>query len=148
MHHSHKMHICLFPDYLTILTIFNQFLFFGHVLLLLEIKNKLTKFSTKFQLKQAKFLPFKCASLLVRSKLVQQNSLYFFKIFKTVRLLRVDEIRPTSRNAFAHTCTYFCIIFAFLHFFFPSERRIYTLFRTMLVFSIFLLLPVVFRYQD
>ena len=121
MHHSHKMHICLFPDYLTILTIFNQFLFFGHFLLLLEIKNKLTKFSTKFQLKQAKFLPFKCASLLVLSKLVQQNSLYFFKIFKTVRLLRVDEIRPTSRNAFAHTCTYFCIIFAFLHFFFPRK---------------------------
>ena len=125
MHHSHKMHICLFPDYLTILTIFNQFLFFGHFLLLLEIKNKLTKFSTKFQLKQAKFLPFKCASLLVRSKLVQQNSLYFFKIFKTVRLLRVDEIRPTSRNAFAHTCTYFCIIFAFLHFFSLGKTYIY-----------------------
>ena len=122
MHHSHKMHICLFPDYLTI---FNQFLFFGHFLLLLEIKNKLTKFSTKFQLKQAKFLPFKCASLLVRSKLVQQNSLYFFKIFKTVRLLRVDEIRPTSRNAFAHTCTYFCIIFAFLHFFSLGKTHIY-----------------------
>ena len=103
-------------------------------MLLLEIKNKLIKFSTKFQLKQAKFLPFKCASLLVRSKLVQQNSLYFFKIFKTVRLLRVDEIRPTSTNAFiVHTFAlslHFCI-------FFPSERRIYTLFRTMLVFSFF-----------
>ena len=98
------------------LTIFNQFLtIFSHFLLLLEIKNKLIKFSTKFQLKQAKFLPFKCASLLVRSKLVQQNSLYFFKIFKTGRLLRVDEIRPTSTNAFiVHTFAlslHFCIFF-------------------------------------
>ena len=37
---------------------------------------------------QAKFLPSKCISLLLRSKPVQQNCLYFFKDFKTKILKR------------------------------------------------------------
>ena len=57
--------------------------FFGVFLLFLDIKIKFVKFSTKFQVKQAKSLPPRCTSLLLCSKPVQQNYLYFFKNFKT-----------------------------------------------------------------
>ena len=42
--------------------------FFSHLLSLLELKTKFIKFCTKFLIKQVKFLPSLCTSLLLRSK--------------------------------------------------------------------------------
>lgn len=72
---------------------------FGYFLFLLEIKTKLIKFITKFHVKH-KFLPPNCNSLPLRRKLLQRNCLKFFKHFKTVRALRVNETKLTSESAF------------------------------------------------
>ena len=64
--------------------------FFGHSLLLFEIKTKFIKLCTNFQIKQTTFFPSKCNSLLLCRKPVHQNCLHFFKNFKKiVRALRV-----------------------------------------------------------
>ena len=47
-----------------------------------RIKKKFIKFRTKFQVRQAKFLPFKCTSLLLHGKPAHRNWLHFFKNFK------------------------------------------------------------------
>ena len=70
---------------------------FGHFLLLLELKTKFIKFWTKLSIKQVNFLPFRCTSLLLRTKPVQRNWLHFFK---TLRALRINETKVTSKNAF------------------------------------------------
>ena len=51
-------------------------------LLLLEKKINFIKLCTKFRVNEAKSLPCKCISLVLRSKPVQRNCLYFFKNFK------------------------------------------------------------------
>ena len=73
---------------------------FGYFLFLLEIKTKLIKFITKFHVKHDKFLPSNCNSLPLCRKLLQRNCLKFFKHFKTVRALRVNETKLTSESAF------------------------------------------------
>ena len=73
---------------------------FGYFLFLLEIKTKLIKFITKFHVKHDKFLPSNCNSLPLYRKLLQRNCLKFFKHFKTVRALRVNETKLTSESAF------------------------------------------------
>ena len=73
---------------------------FGYFLFLLEIKTKLTKFITKFHVKHDKFSPSNCNSLPLRRKLLQRNCLKFFKRFKIVRALRVNETKLTSESAF------------------------------------------------
>ena len=55
---------------------------FGNFLLLLEKRTKFIKLCTKFHVKQANFLPFKCTSLLLHRKPIQQNRLHFFKNFR------------------------------------------------------------------
>ena len=64
-------------------------------------RTKFNKIWIKFLIKQVKFLPPRCASLLLRSKPLQQNCLSVFKIFKKiVRVLRVNETKVTLRNTF------------------------------------------------
>ena len=73
--------------------------FFGHMLQFLDLKTKFIKFGTKFQVKGANFLPSSCTNLLLCNKPVQRNSLRFSKIKKkTVRALRINETKVTSRN--------------------------------------------------
>ena len=79
-----KMHICVFTDYFS----FSQF--FGRFLLLLEIKTKIIKFCTKFQVKQGKFLLFKCTSLLLHRKPAKLPAV-FQNLQKTVSALRIKN---------------------------------------------------------
>ena len=73
---------------------------FGFFLSLLDSTTKFIKLCTKSLVKQANFLPCKCTSLLLRIKPVQRYYLHIFKNFKTVHVLRVNETKLTSRNAF------------------------------------------------
>ena len=67
---------------------------FWSVLLAFRKKTRFIKLCTKFQVKQAKFLPSKFTSLLLRRKSVQGNCLHFFKhLKKTVLALRVNKIK-------------------------------------------------------
>ena len=68
--------IGVFPDYFS----FNQFL--AASFSFCKKGTTFIKFCPKFHVKQAKFLLSKCTSLILRSKLVQQNCLHFFKNFK------------------------------------------------------------------
>ena len=62
--------------------------FLGHLLSLLELKTNFIKFCTKFQVKQAKFLP--------RSKPVQRKCLCFFKSFQkaflSILFIRIKQL--------------------------------------------------------
>lgn len=49
--------------------------------------------------KTSRVFPFKCTSLLLRSRPVQRKVLYFFKKVKHC-ILRVNEAKPTSETAF------------------------------------------------
>ena len=51
-------------------------------------------------MKQAKVLSPECTSLLLGSKPIQRNYLHFFKNFKTMRSLKVNEIELILRTAF------------------------------------------------
>ena len=59
----------------TYIQIFLDFFTFKHFMaascLFSEIKSKIIKFATKFQVKQAKFFPSKCTNLLLDTKSVQ-----------------------------------------------------------------------------
>ena len=75
--------------------------FSGQFLLSLQENTKFIKIYTKFRIKQTNVLPSKCTSVLLRSKLIQQNSLRFVKKFlKKVRALRANKSKLTFRSAF------------------------------------------------
>ena len=66
-----------------------------------KCRSILIKISTKFSIKQVKFLPTGCTSLLLHSKSIQQNRLLFSRKFKKIRHTpRVNEIKVTLTNAF------------------------------------------------
>ena len=85
-----KTHICVFPDCFN----FSDFLAISYCFL--EIKTKLIKSCTKFQAKQIKFLPSKCAAQqTIRAKLFG-----FFQIFyKTMCALRVKKKKLRGNNS-------------------------------------------------
>ena len=62
----------------------------------LEKKTNFNKFCTKFCMKEAKFLPYKCTSLTIIARLPA----FFQNFLKTLCALRVNETKLTSRNAF------------------------------------------------
>ena len=64
--------------------------------MLLEKKNNFIKLCTKFHVKEAKVYEFPAAQQTSTAKLPA----FFRKILKTVRALRVNETKFTSRNAF------------------------------------------------
>ena len=83
---------------------------FGHFLPVLELETKFIKFCTKFWIKEVRFQPSRCTSLLLRSKLVQRNCLRFFKNFKKLRALTVKGVNKNissyvdSNVNFSNSC--------------------------------------------
>ena len=88
-------HVCEFLDCLSFILFFFDY-FLSH----LACKTKFITFRSIIWIKQVKFLPSRCTSLLLHSKPVERNWLRFFKYFKKQCILRVNATKVTLRNTF------------------------------------------------